>query len=389
MDADLILAGGGLANGLIALALLERRPDVSFLVVEAEEQLGGEHTWSFHAADLAGDGQSAEALVAPLVSYRWPAQQVIFPEFRRRLESGYRTVAAERFNAVLTARLGDRLRLGAPITAVTPTAVRLASGDTLRARGVIDGRGPEPTPHLTLGWQRFLGRELRLEAPHGVREPVIMDATGGQDGAYRFTYLLPFTPDRLLVEDTAYADGPGFDREAASRAIEAYVAARGWRIAEVLRSETGVLPITLAGDPAAFWEAAAGVPRAGLRAGLFHPTTGYSLPEAVRLAERVAVLDDLSADALFAAIRAHALGRWRTQGLYRALNRMLFRATEPERRIHVMQRFYRLPEPLIERFYAGRNTAGDRLRLFTGKPPVPILAAVRAIAEGHRTERTT
>ena len=45
----------------------------------------------------------------------------------------------------------------------------------------------------------------------------------------------------------------------------------------------------LGGDPQAFWREANGVPLAGLSAALFHPTTGYSLPEAVRLADRIAV----------------------------------------------------------------------------------------------------
>ena len=53
----------------------------------------------------------------------------------------------------------------------------------------------------------------------------------------------------------------------------------------------------------------------------------------------------------------------------RMLTRMLFNAADPPQRWRVMQRFYRLPEPLIERFYAGRLTALDKLRIVTGKPP--------------------
>ena len=51
---------------------------------------------------------------------------------------------------------------------------------------------------------------------------------------------------------------------------------------------------------------------------------------------------------------------------------MLFQAAEPEERWRIFARFYRLPEPLIERFYAGRSTVFDKLRVLTGKPPVPI-----------------
>ena len=45
----------------------------------------------------------------------------------------------------------------------------------------------------------------------------------------------------------------------------------------------------------------------------------------------------------------------------------------------ILERFYRLPEPLIERFYAGRPTVGDRIRILTGKPPVPVGRALRCM----------
>jgi len=45
----------------------------------------------------------------------------------------------------------------------------------------------------------------------------------------------------------------------------------------------------------------------------------------------------------------------------------------------VFERFYQLPEPLIERFYAARSTPLDKMRILTGKPPVPIFSAVKAL----------
>ena len=48
----------------------------------------------------------------------------------------------------------------------------------------------------------------------------------------------------------------------------------------------GALPVAMGGDFDAYWRSGgAKVAKAGARAGLFHPTTGYSLPQAVRLAE--------------------------------------------------------------------------------------------------------
>jgi lycopene beta-cyclase len=46
----LVIAGGGLAGCLAALAIAERRPDVPLLVLEAEDRFGGDHVWSSSTA---------------------------------------------------------------------------------------------------------------------------------------------------------------------------------------------------------------------------------------------------------------------------------------------------------------------------------------------------
>ena len=284
---------------------------------------------------------------------------------------------------MIEAALGDCLRLNTPIQDVTPTSVQLASGEVLHARAVIDGRGMRPSSRLALGYQTFLGQEVRLAAPHGLSAPIIMDASVEQQGGYRFVYVLPFGPDRVLIEDTHYVDTPAWQPERLRANIRAYAAARGWQIAELLREEHGSLPIVLAGDIDGFWHDLHGQPGAGLRAGLFHPTTGYSLPHAVRLAGQIAALATFDAPGLFAGIRAEALREWRGQRFFRLLNRMLFLAGEADHRWRVMQRFYHLPAPLIARFYAGRLTWADQLRLVSGKPPVPVGQALSAALKIH------
>lgn len=377
-DADLLLVGGGLANGLIAAKLAQDRPEVRVTVLEGGSSLGGNHTWSFFETDLT---PSQSALVAPLVAHRWAQYEVRFPEHRRRLRTGYASVSAERFDACLRDRLGDGVRLNAPVAAMTPTSVTLADQTVLHAGAVIDARGPTPSPELVLGFQKFVGLEVRLERPHGLTAPIIMDATVSQDGGYRFVYVLPFTADTCLIEDTRYTDGPELDRDSFVRGVRDYADGQGWRIAEVLREEDGVLPVALEGDIEAFWKTRGDTPQAGLRAALFHPTTGYSLPDAARLAERIAALPRLDATTVAEAVRAHSIARWEERGIYRMLNRMLFRAAEADRRYVVMQRFYRLPEGLIERFYAARSTLGDKARILVGKPPVPIGRALMCLNE--------
>ena len=374
-DADLILVGGGLANGLTAWRLRQLRPEVRVLVLESGGALGGNHTWSFHEGDLT---PAQHAWLAPLVVHRWDGYSVAFPGRSRCLAGGYASVTSSRFDAVLQAALASQVRLATPVASLSARTVTLTSGRMLRAGAVIDGRGLRPSRHLSLGFQKFVGQELRLAGAHGLTQPVLMDATVAQHDGYRFVYVLPLGADTLLVEDTYYADDDKLDAGLLRMRIADYVAARGWTVAQVLREERGILPITLAGNVNAFWDESHGIARAGLAAGLFHSTTGYSLPSAVHLADLIAVLPDLSSASLFKAIRAHAVAQWRVQGFFRLLNRMLFRAAAPSQRWRVMQRFYGLPAPLIARFYAARLGLLDKARILAGKPPVPVGAAWRA-----------
>ncbi|QYX53869.1 lycopene beta-cyclase CrtY [Pseudomonas sp. S07E 245] len=375
MHYDLILAGGGLANGLIAWRLSQLRPELKLLCLERDANPGGNHTWSFHDADLT---PTQQRWLEPLVVKRWPAYHVHFPHLSRRMASGYASITSERFAEVITQALGTALRTGCEITSLAPEQVTLASGEVLKARVTIDGRGAEASPHRVLGRQAFLGQVLRLEQPHGLQAPILMDARVAQGNGYRFVYVLPFSADTLLIEDTHYVDhSPPVTAQLRSN-IDDYLRQHGWRVAECLREEQGDLPITLAEDFPAWWAQQHGQVSSGLRAGLCHCTTGYSLPEAVRLADWLATQRFDASAQLHQAMGAYLAQRWRGQGFYRLLNRMLFLAGSAQQRWQVMQRFYRLPEGLIARFYAGQSSAADRLRILSGKPPVPVGQALRA-----------
>lgn len=380
---DLAIIGGGLAGGLIALALQRARPDLAVTIFEKAEGFSDQHTWSFHDTDLETAGR---ALIEPFVAHHWAAQTVAFPQHKKRFTTGYNTITAERFKAVMGESIGERMRFGADVVQLTANDVTLASGERIEAGAVIDCRGDLKSDHITLGFQKFIGQVVRLENPHGVTAPMIMDATVSQLDGYRFFYLLPFDERTLLIEDTRYTDGRELAPDAFRAAIAAYASEKGWVITETIREEAGVLPIALAGDINAFWDAAppgvAGrVARGGMRAGLFHPMTGYSLPDAVALALKVAGAPDLSGAGLYALTRDHSVETWEGRGFYRLLVRMLFRAGVPHLRYRPMERFYTLPQRLIERFYAGRSTLFDKARVLTGKPPVPFFKAVTLIPE--------
>jgi lycopene beta-cyclase len=207
-----------------------------------------------------------------------------------------------------------------------------------------------------------------------------MDACVDQADGFRFVYCLPFSADEVFVEDTYYSDTPDLDREALSARITAYAETQGWHVSAITREEQGVLPVVMDGDFDAFWPAADPVARIGVRGALFHPLTSYSIPDAVRTAGWLAREARLDAN-LGSAIRTRAQDHWRGGRFDRLLARMLFRAAHPPQRYRVLERFYRLPAPLIARFYAGRSTLVDRALILAGKPPVSVRRAFTAMMD--------
>ena len=382
MKFDLILVGGGLANGLIAHRLHTRHPGLKLLLVESEERLGGNHTWCFHHTDL-----SAAQLdwMQPFIEYRWPFYDVRFPGLRRRLSGGYYSFRGERLDSVLHDTLGEHILLNSRVKRVERNQIELDDGRQFDAGAVIDARGMTRCAHFSLAYQKFLGWSTVLQAPHGLEGPLLMDATVEQRDGYRFVYVLPLDERSALIEDTRYSDSPVLDKETMRTALQDYVRAKGWQVEQLQREEHGVLPIVLSGDIDGFWrDTQPGVARAGLRAALFHPTTGYSLPNAVGLADALCAEPTLEPDLLYQRVKDRSIRLWRDSSFFRLLNRMLFKAAEPEKRYRVLEQFYGLPEPLIQRFYAGTITPTDRLRLVSGAPPVPILRALRCLPGDDR-----
>lgn len=360
---DYVLAGGGLQNGLVALALARQQPGASVALVEADDRLGGNHTWSFHAADVPA---GAAELVRPLVVASWPGYEVRFPGHHRTLASPYATITCERFDAVLrsAARVcGWDLRLGSRVEAVASDGVALATGERLAARCVIDSRGPLRRT-TGCGYQKFVGLEVETDRPWPDRLPTVMDAAVAQSDGFHFLYTLPFSPTRVLVEDTFFSDTPALDAEACRRRVTDYLEQRTgrWRI---LREESGVLPMPWSAD---LPEAPGNGPvRGGYSGGWFHPATGYSFPAALRFALAVAAVPPEAARGGTAALAQRLRPRW---AFARFLNWLLFRLVPPDGRWQVFARLYRTLSPaVLARFYALEFSAADAARIVFGRPP--------------------
>lgn len=381
---DIAIVGGGLAGGLTAYFLSQAHPGRSIALFEQESHLGGNHTWSFFESDVS---PLALELLKPLISRSWGSTDVEFPRLKKTMDGAYHSIKSEDFDRVLREKLGAIVRVDMKATKLTESTVLFDNGDSVDAGAVFDCRGlqQEPTRGLN-GFQKFIGYDITLEHPHGLGAPLIMDATTPQLDGFRFFYLLPWDQTRLLVEETFYSDTPDLNEERISRSIKAYVERRGWTIKSIDREERGVLPVPLTSE--AITTSHAGEPvLLGLRAGFFHATTGFSLPDAVRFAEFLAKAPELTTQSAregLAKFRRPWLSR---QRFYRLLNRLLFQASEPALRYTILQKFYEHPEDVVQRFYAGKTTWTDRVRILSGKPPVPLSLAIQNFSERSAIER--
>ena len=378
-ECDVAIVGGGLAGGLTALAIMRRRPESRIALIDAQDRLGGHHRWSWFATDA---DRAATELLSIFPFRDWNDYEVRFPAYRRTLPTPYRSLASRDFDTVLRRTLPqDALRLGRKVAAVAPGHVTFEDGETLTSRHVVDCRdAPASGEHLRGGWQVFLGQMWRMDAPHGLLRPIIMDAAVAQPGAYRFVYVLPVDEDHVFIEDTYYQDRPELDAHSLRQRIARYAEDHGWR-GTVVEEETGCLPVITGGDFDAFQRAvrAPGTVRIGAGGGFVHPLTSYTVPIALRTALFVAEHLDLAPSVLAKKVGRLAQQHWRDTAYYRLLGQMLFAAAEPGQRYRIFERFYRLDAALIERFYAARSTRADQLRILAGKPPVPVRGAIGAL----------
>jgi lycopene beta-cyclase len=357
-----VLVGAGLQNSLIALALLDRDPDAEIVLLEKEPSSARNHTWSCHASDIPADVWN---WFEPLVCARWPAYDVRFASYSRRIEGEYLALSSARVEAVLSERLAHapnaRLITNAPVADVGANSVTLEDGTRIDADLVVDSRGPERAAMAVLGYQKFVGLELELSGGTAPVLPTLMDATVAQRDGYRFLYVLPLGPHRILYEDTYYSETPDLDEAEITAGLLKMAAIAGLKVKQVLRRERGVLP--LPSRPPKLTRPVSPL-LGGYAGGLFHPTTGYSLPVALRLARALVRCDGDATElerTLADVAQQQRFACW--------LNRLLFRAFAPRDRHRVLERFYRLPEGTIARFYALESTSLDRARIICGKPP--------------------
>ena len=290
-DVDLVILGGGCAGLSLGTRLAEfGATSPTAIILEARTHYTNDRTWCFWEA---GDSR-----LQPSIKHRW--QNLTLRAQGRELSvdcgtNPYCLLPAEEFYRAAVAAISrsERVHLAMNEKILTPPRksgnswmVDTVNG-SYNAKMVVDTR---PTQQAKRGgailWQSFYGREIECDADtFDPSRADLMDFAPGKDADIRFTYCLPMSSTRALIETTVFGVEPQ-SRFALSQeldtAIERYVAHTDHT---VLRSEEGILPMGITpvkADPDKTYV------RVGLTSGGARPSTGYAFQRIQRWADKCA-----------------------------------------------------------------------------------------------------
>jgi lycopene beta-cyclase len=322
----LLIAGGGLAGSLAALAMARLRPDVPLLLVAEGETLGGSGTLFVLDAAL---GEAERGLLAPLATASWDGFYALLPGRPRKLKLRCHAIEAAAIDAAVRDALRpEQIRLDTKIVAVRDDTLLLAGGDTLGGVGVLDARGWAHQTTLELGWRHGVSRTLRFSAPHRLDLPIAADTSldisvEGATGCAMFS-CVPLDAQRLVVHRVRYARVAETDEGEGRAAIDAWLAARGWAAAQTEAEHGFSTAVPLGGDFAGYWRiGGARVAKLGARGGFFGLGIGSNIADAAAAAVALAARRDFGGAALHDAFEAEAAALWRRREFTRAFARRL------------------------------------------------------------------
>jgi lycopene beta-cyclase len=356
-----LIAGGGVAGCLAALALVRLRPDVPMTIVEEAERFGGARRRLMFDAEL--EGQDERALIGMIGGTGWPGFYVSFPGFSRKLKTGLTSLDPDALHdAMMAALKPEQYRLGTRVVAVRDDALVLDGGEEIRAEGAIDARGAANLSMLELLYEARAERDCRLAAPHRVDRPVLIDAHGGSGQGIGHVRCIPIDEHRIAIADVMVSEQSQPAEQAGAR-IDAYLKLRGWTVAAVEAERSVSRPLPIGGDFASFWRiGGARVARLGLRGGFVHPATGRATADAVRNGLALAAQNDFSGPALHDLFEGRARAAWKKRAFLRDVNAVIAVAA-PDARRAMVERLYALDPGLIERFHADRLGLLDRRKV--------------------------
>jgi len=278
-DADLIILGGGCAGLSLALHLAElgdKCPKI--LILESRSEYTNDRTWCFwDCGSAALSHLSTQSWVNFSLQTAGRSVFVNCPSLPYKMITGLDFYEYALKRITLSQKIS--IMLDNPVISVPKKEAGLwcvnSSLGLKRAPKIVDTR-PQLVPQKgqALLWQSFLGHEIECDqATFDPTKVALMHFRKDHRPHILFTYVLPFTKNRALIEVTVFGQDP-LKPDALANELESIILERLNNTPyTIIRSEHGILPmgqklVHKCSDPTYV--------HAGLMAGGARPSTGYA-----------------------------------------------------------------------------------------------------------------
>ncbi len=369
---ELIIIGGGCAGLSLAMRLSNLLGKKRVLIVEPRSEYANDRTWCFWGND--------SAQLRHLVTQRW--HSVSLQTHARRVNVDCRTtpyemIAAETFYAAAVREIARN-----PCMELA-TGTALASepwrdGDLWRietnagpyaARFLVDTRPllPVQAGEAVL-WQSFLGREIECEVPaFDTTSASLMNFLPIENDRIPFIYVLPFSPQRALIEFTVFAPDPLGPAEL-SRDLDLGISAQiGASKYSVRRTEHGILPMGLTNPSPATQTSSV---RVGVTAGGARSSSGFAFQRIQRWAQACALALSSGRGPV-----THPPDSWSLRAMDHLFLRVLRARPEISPDLYLSLFGIKNPHRLI-RFMSDQATLADCASVAFSLPAWPFLAEI-------------
>jgi len=287
---DIAIIGGGAAglSLLYAMHLQGIMDRYTIALIEPEAKDSNDRTWCF----WSDEQDAAWQMFSTVVSHQWKIdeghrQQAMdpFKYVQIRSKDFYRFVKDALESYPNLKHYSDKVER---LSLQDENRLELASGESLKAYTVFDGRPPKlEDPRLI--WQSFVGYRIRsAENRFDTDKCRLMDFAVPQDRGLQFMYLLPTAKNEALVEFTRFGKAVLSEEESAP-VIKEYLEKMGIADFQIMEKEINKIPMSLSLNSSATehdW-AAQYIP-IGVRAGVVKASTGFAFKSITDHAWRIA-----------------------------------------------------------------------------------------------------
>lgn len=365
-DCDLIILGGGCAGLSLGLRLAESAGSLQkIIILEQRSHYENDRTWCFWRMEAHR--------FEHLIEQSWSTMAVRSFKSATLLDCSktpYQVLPADRFytytvdkikaSAIVDLRMNMDV-LDTPIKRGEHWHVATNDG-VLTSLYVVDTRSRrQPLSNDAVLWQSFLGHEIISETEIFDPETVeLMDFQSGFGGNVHFSYTLPFSKTRALVETTVF--GPDRLDAGALAGVQAANISRllGGAKFKIHRTENGILPMGVTRSASL---AECGYVQVGLFHGGARPGTGYAFQRIQRWADDCAA--EIRQGRMPCGHRSDPLATRLMDSLFLKVLR-----SSPERGAEIFTTLFKRVDPSrIIRFLSDLATPVDRASVVAALPP--------------------